>query len=262
MLHGNGLEAGETSSCMSERLDRLLVARGLYPTRSRAADAVRRGVVQVNGAPARKPGQVVAADAAITISDQAQAYVSRAALKLLAALEAEPALRAAIEDAVCVDVGASTGGFTQVLLQHGAARVYAVDVGHGQLHPSLAANARVVDLQGVNARYLDTAQVPEAPAVIVSDVSFISLKKVLPPVLGLAAAGAWLAALVKPQFEAGPQHVGAGGIVRSEEVRRAVVADISAWLAARGWRVRRTLPSPISGADGNVEYLLVAQRQE
>lgn len=242
------------------RLDRLLVARGLYASRARAADAIRRGAVRVNGQVARKPGLLVAPDADIALADAAAGLVSRAGLKLLAAIDAEPALKRGIAKAVCVDIGASTGGFTQVLLQHGAQRVYAVDVGHGQLHASLRADARVVVLEGLNARDLGPQHVPEVPQVVVADVSFISLRKALPPVLALAAPEAWLAALVKPQFEAGPAHVGGGGIVRDESVRRQVLEDVCGWLEGQGWRVARTLDSPITGADGNREYVAVAQK--
>ena len=240
------------------RLDKLLLARGSYASRARAADAIRRGAVRVDGQVVRKPGALVAPGADIALTDAAAGLVSRAGLKLLAAIEAEPALKRAIAGAVCADIGASTGGFTQVLLRHGARRVFAVDVGHGQLHESLRADARVVALEGVNARDLGARHLPEAPQVVVADVSFISLKKVLPAVLALAAPGAWLAALVKPQFEAGPQHVGGGGIVRDEGVRRRVLEDIRAWVEERGWRVAQVLESPIEGADGNREYLLVA----
>ncbi len=242
------------------RLDRLLVERGLAPTRSRAADAVRRGAVRVNGKVASKPGQVVAEDADITLADPAAGYVSRAALKLLAAIAAEPEFARVIGGAICADIGASTGGFTQALLEHGAARVFAVDVGHDQLHPSLRQDARVVVLEGLNARELTREHIPQPPEIIVSDVSFISLKKALPAVLELAAPGAWLAALVKPQFEAGPEHVGKGGVVKDASVRERVLADIAGWLEERGWRAVRTLPSPITGADGNVEYLLLARK--
>ncbi len=242
------------------RLDRLLVERGLLPTRSRAADAVRRGAVRVNGKVATKPGQVVAEDADITLADPASGYVSRAALKLLAAIGAEPAFARAIGGVACADIGASTGGFTQVLLEHGAAKVFAVDVGHDQLHPTLRKDARVVVLEGMNARELTREHIPQPPEIIVSDVSFISLKKALPGVLELAKPGAWLAALVKPQFEAGPQHVGKGGVVKDARVRERVLVNIARWLEGRGWQVVRTLPSPITGADGNEEYLLLARK--
>ncbi len=243
------------------RLDRLLVARGLYATRSRAADAIRRGAVRVNGKRVRKPGAPVAEDAHIELADPAAGYVSRAALKLRAAIEAEPALAAAISGAVCADIGASTGGFTQVLLEHGARKVHAVDVGHGQLHDGLRTDPRVISLEGLNARDLTVEHMPEPPDVIVSDVSFISLTKALPAALALARPGAWLAALVKPQFEAGPENVGPGGIVKCEEVRREVLERMRDWLRGQGWRPVRMLPSPITGADGNVEYLLIARKR-
>lgn len=243
-----------------ERLDKELVRRGLYASRARARDAIVRGVVRVNGQVARKPGQPVAQTDAITLEDAARGYVSRAALKLLAALRAEPGLRTAIHGAVCADIGASTGGFTQVLLEHGARKVFAVDVGHGQLHSDIATDARVVNLQGLNARALSRHHLPEPPRVVVSDVSFISLRKALGPVLDLAAPDAWLAALVKPQFEVGPEHVGAGGIVRDAGVREQALQRARRWLEECGWDVRRSLPSPITGADGNVEYLLLARR--
>ncbi len=193
------------------------------------------------------------------MEDPAAGYVSRAALKLLAALEAFPL---EVEGRVCVDIGASTGGFTQVLLEHGAARVHAVDVGHGQLADSLRNDPRVICLEGHNARNLTAAHIPEPPDIIVSDVSFISLTLALPPVLALAKSGAQLRALVKPQFEAGPEHVGKGGIVRDERVHRQVLERIRTWLETEGWQVTGTIPSPITGSDGNREYLLAAEKRE
>ncbi len=193
------------------------------------------------------------------MEDPAAGYVSRAALKLLAALEAFPL---EVEGRVCVDIGASTGGFTQVLLEHGAARVHAVDVGHGQLADSLRNDPRVVCLEGLNARNLTEAHIPEPPDIIVSDVSFISLQLALPPVLVLARPGARLRALVKPQFEAGPEHVGKGGIVRDERVHRQVLERIRTWLETEGWQVTGIIPSPITGSDGNREYLLAAEKRE
>ncbi len=235
------------------------MARGLCATRARAADAIRRGTVTVGGERVAKPGQRVSADADIRIEDPAAGYVSRAALKLLAALEAFPM---DVGGRVCVDIGASTGGFTQVLLERGAARVFAVDVGHGQLDPSLRKDPRVVRLEGVNARNLTEAQVPEPPDVIVSDVSFISLTLALPPVLALARPGAQLRALVKPQFEAGPEHVGKGGIVRDERVHRRVLDRIRKWLEDEGWKVAGIIPSPVTGGDGNREFLVAAVKRE
>ena len=241
------------------RLDRLLVARGLYETRARAADAIRRGAVKVNRKPAAKPGQPVAQDAGIAIEDPAKAYVSRAALKLLAALEAHPF---PVRGALCADIGASTGGFTQVLLERGAKKVFAVDAGHGQLSPLLRADARVVNLEGLNARDLTPAHIPVELDVIVSDVSFISLKKALPAALALARGGAHLAALIKPQFEAGREHIGKGGVVRERAVRAAVCEDIRQWLEKTGWPVSGLTSSPLAGADGNAEYLIVARKKE
>ncbi len=193
------------------------------------------------------------------MEDPAAGYVSRAALKLLAALEAFPL---EVEGRVCVDIGASTGGFTQVLLERGAARVHAVDVGHGQLADSLRNDPRVICLEGHNARNLTAAHIPEPPDIIVSDVSFISLQLSFPPGLGWAWLGARLRALVKPQFEAGPEYVGKGGIVRDERVHRQVLERIRTWLETEGWQVTGTIPSPITGSDGNREYLLAAEKRE
>ncbi len=193
------------------RLDEAIVARGLLPTRSRARDAVLRGSVKVDGVTAARPGAAVAETSAITLDDPAAEYVSRGALKLVAALDAfgfDPAGR------VCLDLGASTGGFTEVLLRRGAAFVFAVDVGHGQLHPSLAADPRVRSMEGVNARDLDASSFGRPVEAVVADLSFISLTLALPPALSLAAPGAWLVALIKPQFEVGKAAIGKGGIVR------------------------------------------------
>ena len=241
------------------RLDRLLVERGLFASRARAADAVRRGAVRVAGETARKPGQMVAGDAALSIDDAAAAYVSRAALKLLAAFEAMPL---DVGGAVCADIGASTGGFTQVLLERGARRVYAIDVGHGQLAEELRHHPAVVNLEGLNARHLSPAHIGEPLDVIVSDVSFISLRKALPAALALARPGALLIALIKPQFEAGREHVGKGGIVRDAAIHEKVVAGISRWLTTKGWPPRRLLPSPVKGADGNREFLVIARKEQ
>jgi len=250
----NGKGKNELSGSR-ERLDRLLVTRGLFATRSRAADAIRRGHVRVEGCIVRKPGEKVSVTARITTDDPALPYVSRAALKLLAGLKAWPV---DLSGAVCLDVGASTGGFVQVLLRHGAQRVYAVDVGHGQLHPDLARDARVISLEGVNARRLDAALIPEPVDVITADVSFISLRKALPAALSLARPGARLWALVKPQFEVGPEGIGRGGVVEDEAMRRQAVADIAAFLEGQGWQVAGHVPSPIAGAEGNREFLIHA----
>lgn len=237
------------------RLDELLVRRGLFPTRSRARDAVMRGAVTVGGMPAAKPGQPTPPDAAIEIDDPARNYVSRAALKLDAGLDAfalDPA------GTVALDVGASTGGFTQVLLERGAARVFALDVGHGQLDARLAADPRVTALERLNARDLTLSHLGGVrPDFVVSDVSFISLKLALPPALELAAPGARCVLLVKPQFEAGRAAIGKGGLLRDPADGEKIAADLAAWLAGRpGWRALGTVPSPIEGGDGNREFLL------
>ena len=246
---------------MSEnlRLDRLLVERGLAATRSRAADAIRRGAVRVSGVRVEKPGALVAPQADIAFDDPAARYVSRAALKLAAGLE-----RFGLDPMglTCLDLGASTGGFTQVLLQRGAARVHAVDVGHGQLHESLQGDPRIRSIEGLNARDLEPAHIGEPVDAIVADVSFISLRLVLPPALALAAPEAFLLALVKPQFELGREALGKGGIVRDPAAGEACAPAIAAWLERQpgGWRAHGTAPSPIQGGDGNREYLLAARR--
>jgi 23S rRNA (cytidine1920-2'-O)/16S rRNA (cytidine1409-2'-O)-methyltransferase len=238
------------------RLDQLLVDSGLAATRSRAADLVRRGCVSVGGVPASKPGALLRADAAIAVSPDAAAYVSRGALKLEAALDSF-GFRA--EGRVALDIGASTGGFTEVLLAHGAAKVYAVDVGRDQLHAKLHADPRVVVLEGTDARKLDTTLVGEPAGAIVADVSFISLTLALPAALGLAAPDAWLIALVKPQFEAGREAVGKGGVVRKEADREKAVTRVWQFLEQEGWKVLGVLPSPVLGRGGNQEFLIGAR---
>ncbi|MEZ5841856.1 MAG: TlyA family RNA methyltransferase [Hyphomicrobiales bacterium] len=236
------------------RLDQLLVARGLMPSRARARDAVLRGCVAVDGRPAAKPGAEFALDAPIEVADPAGGYVSRAALKLAAGLDAfafDPAGR------VCLDVGASTGGFTEILLERGAARVYAVDVGHDQLAEKLRRDPRVVCREGINARELSADEVPEPVAAVVMDVSFISLELVLPAALARAGAGAFAVLLVKPQFEVGRDRLGKGGIVRDPADADAAADRVAAFVAAiPGWRVVGRIVSPIAGGDGNREFLI------
>jgi 23S rRNA (cytidine1920-2'-O)/16S rRNA (cytidine1409-2'-O)-methyltransferase len=240
------------------RLDARLVELGLAPSRARAQDFIRRGLVEIAGVVERRPSAGVAADAAIRLSQAAGDHVSRGALKLMAALDR---FDFPVTGVVALDLGASTGGFTQVLLARGAARVYAVDVGHGQLHARVAGDARVVSLEGRDARRLDRALVPEPVDAIVADVSFISLTKALPVPLTLARAGAWLVALIKPQFEAGRAAVGKGGIVRDPAARQRSVDLVRAWVAAQpGWRVLDVIASPIAGGSGNEEFLLGAVR--
>ncbi|PRD45708.1 TlyA family rRNA (cytidine-2'-O)-methyltransferase [Phyllobacterium phragmitis] len=237
------------------RLDQLLVDRGFFATRSRARDAVARGTVQVDGKPAVKPGMPVAADARIMVDDPASGYVSRAALKLIAGLEH---FDIDVAERTALDIGASTGGFTQVLLTRGAAHVIAVDVGHNQLHDSLRSDPRVANHEGLNARTLDASHLEGRKIdLIVSDVSFISLKLALPPALDLAEPGSRCVLLVKPQFEVGRVGVGKGGLLRDPSKAEHVADDLAAWLGTQpGWRVLGLCPSPIEGSDGNREYLL------
>jgi 23S rRNA (cytidine1920-2'-O)/16S rRNA (cytidine1409-2'-O)-methyltransferase len=243
---------------MTNRLDLALVERGLVRTRARARDAILRGHVTVNGRLVARPATTVESDAVIALDDPASGYVSRGSLKIIAALDRfgfSPAGQ------VALDIGASTGGFTQVLLERGAAKVYAIDVGHGQLAPALAADPRVVSREGVNARDLKPDDIGEAAGAIVADVSFISLRLVLPPVLALAAPGAWGIFLVKPQFEVGRQALGKGGIVRDLGLAERTAADIAGWLETdMGWRADGIILSPVEGGDGNREFLLGARR--
>lgn len=243
------------------RLDEAMVARGLAVSRSRARDMVLRGTVRVGGEPEQKPARQVAAGDAVSVEDAGARYVSRAALKLLAGLDAfgfDPA------ELFALDLGASTGGFTQVLLERGAAGVVALDVGQGQLDSLVAANPRVASQEGLNARDLGRPHLAgRRIGAIVADLSFISLRLALPPALALAEPGAWGVFLVKPQFEVGREHVGKGGIVRDLLVARAAAEGIAAWLAdEQGWTVEGLLPSPISGGDGNGEFLLGARKAE
>ena len=241
------------------RLDELLVERGLFASRSRARDAILRGTVKVDGRAETKPGRTAAPDASIEIADPAMDYVSRAALKLVRGLEA---FGIDVRGAQALDIGASTGGFTQVLLERGAAHVTAIDVGHGQLHQRVADDPRVTAIEGLNARDLAPSHLPYgAPDLIVSDVSFISLKLALPPALDLAAPGARGVFLVKPQFEAGRQAIGKGGLLRDPADAERVAEDLRSWLDAfPGWRAVGIVASPIEGGDGNREFLLHGEK--
>lgn len=242
---------------MKVRLDQLLVARGLAGSRARARAAIEAGGVTVDGQPAKSASQMVGEDAEIVFAD-AHDFVSRAALKLDHALSLWPV---AVAGRTVLDVGASTGGFTEVCLRRGAARVYAVDVGQGQLHPRVAADPRVASLEKTDARDLTPDLIPEAPQLIVCDASFIGLAKVLPAALALAGPGADLVTLVKPQFEMERRaDVGRGGVVRDPEARRAALDRAVAWLEGQGWAVQATTESPIAGGDGNVEWLVWARR--
>ena len=241
---------------MSERirLDQALEARGLLPSRARARDAILRGTVTVNGAIAGKPNQQVGPDDEIALDDPAAGYVSRAALKLVAGLDA-----GAIDPAgqTCLDLGASTGGFTQVLLERGAKRVYAVDVGHEQLHERIRAEPRVVSLEGVNGRDLGAELIPDPITLLVCDISFVSVLKVLEVPLSLCAPHAEAVILIKPQFEVGRDNVGKGGIVTDEVAIAGSIARVVAFLGARGWTHVVSVPSPIAGGDGNHETVAV-----
>lgn len=243
----------------SVRLDQLLVSRGHFDSRSRARDAIARGTVSVEGRTVTKAGAAVSADAAVTIDDPAQDYVSRAALKLVAALD-----RFGLDPAGCdcLDIGASTGGFTQVLLERGARHVTAVDVGHGQMHPRIGGDPRVASLEGLNARALSAEHIAgRMIGCVVSDVSFISLTLALPPALFLAAPGAFCVLLVKPQFEAGRSAIGKGGLLKDPSSGPAIAADLERWLTGEaGWQSLGSIPSPIAGGDGNQEYLLAGRK--
>jgi 23S rRNA (cytidine1920-2'-O)/16S rRNA (cytidine1409-2'-O)-methyltransferase len=240
-----------------KRLDRILVDRGLAATRSRAADLVRLGAVTVDGMTAAKPSMLLLPDVDLAVAADASPYVSRGGLKLAAALDAfglDP------KGLIALDIGASTGGFTDVLLARGATRVFAVDVGSGQLDDKLRQDPRVVALEGTDARRLDMSIVTTPPGAIVADLSFISLTKALLPALQLVAPGAWLVALVKPQFEAGREAVGKGGIVRDAAAQARAVAEVRAFVEAEpGWTVFAEMPSPIPGGSGNEEVLIGAR---
>jgi 23S rRNA (cytidine1920-2'-O)/16S rRNA (cytidine1409-2'-O)-methyltransferase len=237
------------------RLDQLLLNAGLVASRSRARDAISRGTVRVNGRTITKPSSTFPANVKIEIDDPAQAYVSRAALKLKAALD-EFGLDPAGLD--CLDIGASTGGFTDILLERGANHVITVDVGHDQLHPRLREDERITNYEGLNARVLDEEHLEDREiGAVVSDVSFISLKLALPPALGFAEPGAFCVLLVKPQFEAGREAISKAGLLKDPESAPAVAAELERWLVEdMGWTSLGLIPSPITGGDGNVEFLL------
>ena len=239
------------------RADVFLVEQGYAKSRSEAQAAIRLGRVRADGAPILKASQALASGAVIEY-ERPHPFVSRGGVKLKAALDH---FALSPQERVCLDLGASTGGFTQVLLEGGAARIHAVDVGHGQMDESLAKDGRVVRHEGLNARDLSATDVPEPLGAITADLSFISLELVLPPALALAVPGAWLVALVKPQFEVGRPLVGKGGVVRDTDARAAAIARIANFVGAQpGWRVLGHIESPIAGGDGNIEYLLAAQR--
>ncbi|WP_395672643.1 TlyA family RNA methyltransferase [Inquilinus sp.] len=236
------------------RADLVLVERGLAESRARAQALILAGLVYEGTKRVEKPGDGVAQPEALSVRGRDHPWVSRGGLKLVKGLDHFGIDSAGLTG---LDVGASTGGFTDVLLNRGAAKVYAVDVGHGQLAWSLRQDPRVVVLERTNARHLDRALIPDPVGIVVCDASFIGLETVLPAALALAAPGAWAVALIKPQFEVGPDRVGKGGVVRDPELHREVCDRISAWLAARpGWQVLGVTESPITGPEGNVEFLI------
>lgn len=242
-------------SASRKRADLLLVERGLFESRARARAAIEAGLVTANDKPVAKPSETIPADAQLQ-AEPAHPYVSRGGVKLAAALEQYPI---PIEDHVCLDVGASTGGFTEVLLANGAALVFAVDVGRDQLHPSLRDNPKIVSMEQTDIRKLEGRRLPARPDVVTIDVSFISLKHVLPVALSLAAAPMNLLALIKPQFEAPGQH-GKGGIIRDAAVHGRVCDDIAAFAASLGCKDIQVFRSSIAGGDGNAEFFLGARR--
>jgi 23S rRNA (cytidine1920-2'-O)/16S rRNA (cytidine1409-2'-O)-methyltransferase len=244
---------------MKERIDKLLVERGLAESRERAQALVMAGLVLADEQRIEKPGQRVDAGAELRIKGEALRYVGRGGVKLEAALDAfgiDPA------DKVWIDVGASTGGFTDCLLQRGAQRVWAIDVGHNQLHYRIRTDPRVEVREGVNARALEPAMFPQRFDGAVVDVSFISLKLILPPLVPLLGPGAIAVVLVKPQFEVGRSEVGKGGVVRDDAKRRRVLVEIEAAAISLGLTVVGAIDSPIPGASGNREFLLVVRSAE
>ena len=241
---------------MKLRADELLAKLGLVPSRAAAQHFIKAGhALLPDGSIVRKPSQMLDVECGIYIAEEAPRYVSRGALKLLAAIEA---FHPAIEGKIALDLGASTGGFTDVLLEHGARKVYAVDVGRDQLHEKLRRDTRVVSLEQTNARDLNNALIPDEIQLLTGDLSFISLTKVLPACLPLLAPEFTAILLIKPQFEAERGEIGSGGVVRSEEVRTRCVAKIEDYaMQELGWHHIGTIQSPIVGQNGNIEYLAV-----
>ena len=239
------------------RADQLLADRGLAESRTRAQALILAGLVYTGDRKVEKAGQALPPDAPLEVKGKDHPWVSRGGLKLDHALAQ---FGWDVTGAVAIDVGSSTGGFTDVLLTRGAAKVYAVDVGHGQLAWKLREDPRVVVLERTNARHLTADQIPEPIDLVVCDASFIALSKVLPAALDLAKPGAWLAALIKPQFEAGKGEVGKGGVVRDPAVHQRVCDDVVGWLDSIGWGVIGVTTSPITGPEGNIEFLVTAMR--
>lgn len=238
------------------RADIHLVQNGHFPTRAKAREAIEAGLVFADGVVVAKPAQKIAPDARI-IARPAHPYVSRAALKLVAGLDG---FEVEVAGRVCLDVGASTGGFSEVLLERGAALVYAVDVGRDQLHPRLKADPRLISLEGCDARELTRDMIERAPDIIVCDASFIGLEKVIARPLSLAAEGAALLALFKPQFQVGRAGLGKGGIVRPDADVEGALQAVRGFLHSERWAVSGVMDSPVRGGDGNQEMLITARR--
>jgi 23S rRNA (cytidine1920-2'-O)/16S rRNA (cytidine1409-2'-O)-methyltransferase len=246
---------GSSESASRKRVDLLLVERGLFESRARARAAIEAGLVIANDRPVAKPSEVIASDAVLR-AQPAHPFVSRGGVKLTGALEQYPI---DIEDHVCLDVGASTGGFTEVLLASGAAMVFSIDVGRDQLHPSLRGHPKIVSMEQTDIRSFEGKRLPVRPEIVVIDVSFISLKAVLPVALSLAAAPMHLLALIKPQFE-GQQKHSRHGVIRDAAIHRQVCDDIAGFAASLGCSGIEIFPSPIAGGDGNAEFFIGARR--
>jgi 23S rRNA (cytidine1920-2'-O)/16S rRNA (cytidine1409-2'-O)-methyltransferase len=248
-------DRNDSESSARKRVDVLLVERGLFESRARARAAIDAGGVTADGKPVSKASELIAAHAELS-AQPAHPWVSRGGVKLAGALEQYPI---DIEDHVCLDVGASTGGFSEVLLANGASLVFAIDVGHGQLHPSLQGHPRIVSMEATDIRKLENTRLPARPDIVVIDVSFISLKAVLPAALSLAAAPMHLLALIKPQFEAERKH-SKHGIIRNAMVHQEICDDVSAFAASLGCTDIEVFPSSITGGDGNIEFFMGARR--
>lgn len=249
------MKKSSSEKTSGKRADVLLVERGLFESRARAQAAIEAGLVIANDKQVTKASETIATDAVIE-AQPAHPFVSRGGVKLSGALERYPI---DIENHVCLDVGASTGGFTEVLLANGASLVFAIDVGREQLHPSLRGHPNVVSMEETDIRAFEGKRLPQRPDIVVIDVSFISLKAVLPVALSLAAAPMHLLALIKPQFEAERKH-SKRGIIRNAAVHQAICDDISAFAASLGCTDIQVFPSPITGGDGNIEFFLGARR--
>lgn len=241
---------------MSTRLDQFLVDKGWFESRAKASAAIKAGLVCVNGLTAQKAASKVSDSCQIEAQPE-HPWVSRAGLKLDHAIAQ---FNIEVTQRFCLDVGASTGGFSQVLLSHGAAKVYAVDVGQNQLHADLRYNPRVVSMEKTDARTLQPDQFDPLPDLLVCDASFISATKVLAKPMSLMSAGSDMLTLVKPQFEVGRENIGKGGVVRDAVIALQALRDIESWVHTQGWEVRQSDTSPVTGGDGNTEFLLHATK--